>query len=221
MKSYIVTCFVIITATIAVCFYIWHDTKKFEESLGPLPVRCPVKAAPLKTAVDGAPPQIAIETDSTGSNASEHSHSYSVPDRHEEIVEKLSEDMSGPVSGADLPQVPATPTPKKKKKIPWEKATVDQRIANMRSWLVKNHDNTAEIDEFLGLQRILMESPSIFVNMSPDDSLRHAELAAKLYPGIGNEKAYQQMLEVREHLKNGTFHIDLDNAEIVPIPINE
>ena len=66
-----------------------------------------------------------------------------------------------------------------------------------------------------------MESPSMLVNMSPDDSLRHAELAARLYPGTGNEAAYQSMLEVRERLKNGTLHIDLDNAEIVPIPVNQ
>ena len=234
MKSYIVTCFVIITVTIGFCFYVWHDTKKFEEGLSPLPEHHTVKTAPPPTAVDGAPPQIVPKTDSAEPNASEHAHPHPlpVPDRHEDIVEVSSEDMAVPVNDADLPQVPTTPNPvvseKPNRKIPWSEATVDQQIANMRSWLVKNHDNTAEIDEFLGLQRIFMESPTIFVNMSPEDSLRHLELAAKLYPGTGNEVEYQRVLEVRESLKNGTFHlylqrnnIDLENAEIVPIPINQ
>lgn len=224
MKSYIVTCFVIITVTIGFCFYVWHDAKKFAESLDPLPEPPTVKTAPQTPAVDGTSPQIVTETDSTEPNASEHAHLHPVPGRHEEIVEVPSEDKAAPVNDADLPQAPEIPNQSVKKqnrKIPWEKATVDQRIANMRSWLVKNHNNTAEIDEFLGLERIFMESPTIFVNISPEDSLRHLELAAKLYPGTGNEEAYQRSLEVRERLKNGTFRIDLDNAEIVPIPINK
>lgn len=227
MKAYIVTYLAIIMVTIAFCLYVWHDTNKFEEGLSPLPERHTVKTAPQTPDVDGAPSQIVPEVDSAEPNALEHAHPHphSVPHRHEEIVEIPSEGASALVNDADLAEAAATPNPavskKKKKKIPWDKATVDQQIANMRSWLVKNHDNTAEIEEYLGLQRIFMESSSIFVNMSPDDSLRHAELAAKLYPGIGNEEAYQQMLEVRERLKNGTLHIDLDNAEIVPIPINQ
>ena len=223
MKAYTVTALVIITATIALCLYVWHDTKKFEESLSPLPERDTVKMASQTPVVDGAPRQVLTKTDSGAPNESEHAHPHPHPayDRHEEIVEMPSEGASAPGNDADLAEAPATSNPavskKKKKKIPWDKATVDQRIANMRSWLVKNHDNTAEIDEFLGLQRIFMESPSIFVNMSPDDSLRHAELAAKLYPRTGNQAEYQRMLEVRESLKNGTFHINLDNAEIFPL----
>lgn len=224
MKAYIVTCLVVIVVTIGFCFYVWYDTKKFEESLGPLPDRDTVKAAPSKTAVDGARPQIVVETDSAEPNESEQPHPPSDPDRTEEVVEMPSEDKAVSVNDADLSQAPETPNQPAKKqnrKIPWSEATVDQQIANLRSWLVKNHDNTAEIDEYLGLTRIFLESPTIFVNISPEDSLRHLELAAKLYPGTGNEEAYQQALEVRERLKNGTFRIDLENAEIVPIPINE
>lgn len=226
MKAYAVTGLIIITATIALCLYVWHDTKKFEESLGPLSERDTVKAVPSTSAVDGAPSQIGTEVDSAEPNASEqahpHPHPHSVPHRHEEIVKVPSEDGAAPVHDTNLPQASVLPNPAvSKKKIPWDKATVDQQIANMRSWLVKNHDNTAEIDEYLRLQRIFMESSSIFVNISPEDSLRHLELAAKLYPGTGNEAAYQRVLEVRERLKNGTFRIDLDNAEVVPIPINQ
>ena len=224
MKAYTVTCLVIIAVTITVCFYVWYDTKQFEESLGPLPEKDTVKAAPLTSAAEHAPSQIEMKTDAAEPNESEHAHPHSVPDRDEEIAKMPSEDMSVSVNDADLAQAPA-PNPavsqKEKKKIPWDKATVDQQIANMRSWLVKNHDNTAEIDEYLRLQRIFMESSTIFVNISPEDSLRHLELAAKLYPGTGNEAAYQRALEVREKLKNGTFRIDLDTAEIVPIPINQ
>lgn len=225
MKAYTVTALVIITATITLCLYVWHDTKKFEGSLSPLPERDTVKTAPQTPVVDGAPRQVVTKTDSTEPSESEHPHPHPhpVPGRHEEIVEVPSEAMAVPVNDADLPQVPETPNQPAKKqnrKIPWSEATVDQQIANLRSWLVKNHDNTTEIDEFLGLTRRIFESPS-FVNMPPDDSLRHAELAAKLYPGTGNEAAYQRKLEVRERLKNGTLHIDLDNAEIVPIPINQ
>ena len=36
-------------------------------------------------------------------------------------------------------------------------------------------------------------------------------------PEQETEAEYQRMLEVRESLKNGTFHINLDNAEIFPI----
>ena len=223
MKTYTITCLVVIAVTIGLCFYIWQDTKKFEENLGPLPEHHIVKTAPQTSDVDGAPSQIVTEVGSAEPNTSEHAHPHphSVPHRHAEIVEMPSEDMSAPVDDNDLSQVPTPPSKQEKKKIPWDKATVDQQIANMRSWLVKNHDNTAEIDEYLRLQRIFMESTSIFVNISPEDSLRHLELAAKLYPGTGNEAAYQRALEVRERLKNGTFHIDLDNAEIVPIPINQ
>ncbi|MCG9130942.1 hypothetical protein J5I95_04580 [Candidatus Poribacteria bacterium] len=224
MKAYAVTGLIIITATIALYLYVWHDTKKFEEGLGPLSERDTVKAAPSTSAVDGVSRQTVAETDPAEPNESEHAHPHAVPDRHEDIAEMPSEDMSAPVSGADLPQAPETPNQSAKKqnrKIPWGEATVDQQIANMRSWLVKNHDNTAEIDEYLRLQRIFMESSSIFVNISPEDSLRHLELAAKLYPGTGNEAAYQRVLEVRKRLKNGTFRIDLDNAEVVPIPINQ
>lgn len=225
MRAYTFTALVVITVTIAFCLYVWHDTRKFEESLSPLQERKTVKTTSQTPFVDGAPQQVVTKTDSAKPNELEHAHPHPVPDRHEEIVETPSEEASALVNDAALAEAPATPSPavskKKKKKIPWDKATVDQRIANMRSWLVKNHDNTAEIDEFLKLQRIFMESPSMLVNMSPDDSLRHAELAARLYPGTGNEAAYQSMLEVRERLKNGTLHIDLDNAEIVPIPVNQ
>lgn len=234
MKAYAVTVLVIITATIALCLYVWHDTKKFEESLSPLSERDTVKAAPSTSAVDGVPRQTVAETDPAEPNASEHAHPHphphAAPDRHEDIAEMPSEDMSAPVSGADLPQAPETPNQPAKKqnrKIPWGEATVDQQIANLRSWLVKNHDNTAEIDEFLGLTRRVFESPS-FVNMSLKDSLRHAELAAKLYPGTGNERRYQSLLEMKASVDNGTFHlylqrnnIDLENAEIIPIPVNQ
>lgn len=225
MKAYTITCLVVIAVTIGLCFYIWQDTKKFEESLVPLPRPHTVNTVPQTPDVDGAPSQIVTEVDSTEPNALEHAHPHphphSVPHKHEDIVKMPSEDKSAPGHDTDLSQTPTPPSKQKKKKIPWDKATVDQQIANMRSWLVKNHDNTAEIDEYLRLQRIFMESSSIFVNISPEDSLRHLELAAKLYPGTGNEAAYQQALEVREKLKNGTLHIDLDNAEIVPIPINQ
>ena len=224
MKVYTITCLVVIAVAIGFYFYVWQGTKKFEKSLGPLPEHHTVKTAPQTPDVDGAPSQIGTEVDSAEPNVSEHAHPHphSVPHRHEDIVKVPSEDMSAPGPDTNLPQPPALPNPAvSEKKIPWDKATVDQQIANMRSWLVKNHDNTAEIDEYLRLQRIFMESSSIFVNISPEDSLRHLELAAKLYPGTGNEAAYQRVLEVRERLKNGTFRIDLDNAEVVPIPINQ
>ena len=224
MKAYTVTCLAVIAVTIGFCFYVWHDAKKFEESLGPLPEHRTVKTAPQTPTIDGTSPQIVTETDSIEPNALEHAHPHSVPGQHEEIVEMPSENKAVPVNDANLPQAPETsnqPAKKENRKIPWGEATVDQRIANLRAWLVKNHDNMAEIDEFLRLDRIFMESSTMFVDISPEDSLRHLELAAKLYPGTGNEEAYQRALGVRERLKNGTFRINLDNAEIVPIPINK
>ena len=79
MKAYTVTALVIITATIALCLYVWHDTKKFEESLSPLPERDTVKMASQTPVVDGAPRQVLTKTDSGAPNESEHAHPHPHP----------------------------------------------------------------------------------------------------------------------------------------------
>ena len=91
MRAYTFTALVIITVTIAFCLYVWHDTRKFEESLSPLRERKTVKTTSQTPFVDGAPRQVVTKTNSAEPNELEHAHPHPVPDRHEEIVETLSE----------------------------------------------------------------------------------------------------------------------------------
>lgn len=92
--------------------------------------------------------------------------------------------------------------------------TTDQRISKLRAWLVENHDNPAEIEEYLQLERksienlVSLSNGYSVLNMHIDDQIRHAELQVILYPNHGNEGHLQQLLKTKAEIKSG---------ELIPI----
>lgn len=94
--------------------------------------------------------------------------------------------------------------------------TTDQKIVKLRRWLVENHENKAEIEEYLTLERMYIESmvnlPNnlVVLDMHIDDQVRRAELLVKLYPNNGNEGFLRRTLEIKAKIEAGEI-----------IPMNE
>jgi hypothetical protein len=194
MKTIYITSTMIIVATIGFALYVWYDTKKFEESLGPLPgsPKVEVRVAPSATAFDDSNPQIV--------NQQEHSeqqskHTYH-PNMSQETVEMSAHDISVRKNDTDssLAEPSNSPVKKPKKLIHFDDMTIDQKIKKLRHALVDINGNIPEVEEFLSLYRKEEESRVYLPNnlsvldMPIEEQIRLAELHVKLYPMFPENK---------------------------------
>lgn len=216
MKTYYSISATIIILAIGFTTYTWYDTKKFRESIQqvkevsserekPIDMNSEV---PLQT-VDkqetskkielghGIYPEYDIGEEAHKSpELSKHEDNINHPyaHKHSDTSQKVSEVNKSNVHFFDM--------------------TTDQRISKLRAWLVENHDNSAEIEEYLQLERksienlVSLSNGYSVLNMHIDDQIRHAELQVILYPNHGNEGHLQQLLKTKAEIESG---------ELIPI----
>ncbi len=208
----------IVILAIGFTAYMWYDTNKFVESLPQVKEVGSEGEKPIDTN-SGVPLQTVGEQDTSEKTESGHGthHHHDMGEEAPNSLEvtKLEDDMnhSHALKHSDTSQKVSE---EHKSTVRFFDMTTNQQIAKLRTWLVKNHDNPAEIDEFLQLERKTIENRVSLsngysvLNMHIDDQIRHAELQVKLYPHLGNEGHLQHLLKTKTEIESGKL-----------IPINE
>lgn len=203
----------IIVATIGFALYVWYDTKKFVESLGPLPNKVEVRVASSATAFDDSNPQIVDQQE----HAEQHESEHAAPPMSQETVEKSAHDTSVRKNDTDssLAELSNSPVKKPKKSIHFGDMTIDQKIKKLRHALVDINGNIPEVEEFLSLYRKEKESRVYLPNdlsvldMPIEEQIRLAELRVKLYPMFPENKIALENIRARK--------ARIDSGQAIPI----
>lgn len=211
-------CIVATVVIIAIGFtvYNWYDLKKFQTEHSQLVEVGSEREKSLEMNSD-------VEQQTGGKqNTSEKTESGHGTYQHHDIGEETSEspevskredDMNHPVAQKHL-DTSQKVSEVNKSSVHFFNMTTDQRISKLRAWLVENHDNPAEIEEYLQLERksienlVSLSNGYSVLNMHIDDQIRHAELQVILYPNHGNEGNLQQLLKTKAEIESG---------ELIPI----
>lgn len=208
MKVFYTIAVTIIVVCITIILYTQYDANKFQESLPNMPEGVPKEGTrddvQPKTVTE---PGLTKQTESTdthpGSIESEISEAADVPENENDYEKTTVAAQEGTVD--NNPQMVKIP----KKKLLYSELQIDQKIAKLRRWLVKNHDDPDEIEEFLALEKKRHESTVRFTDnlivlyMSIEEQIRRAELLVKLYPGYGNEKVLHSLIEEKARYDSG------------------
>ena len=209
MKVFYTLSVTIIVVCIAFIFYALYDAKIFRENLPKIP-----EEVSKEDTRDDVQPQIVTEqgltkqTESTDiHHESKESETFEAADVQENENDQGKNNIS-PAQGGTVdnnPQMVEIP----KRKLRYSELQIDQKIAKLRRWLVKNHDDPDEIDEFLALEKKQHESTVRFADdfvvlyMPIEEQIRRAELVVKLYPGLGNEKVLRSLIEEKARYDSG------------------
>ena len=211
MKVFYMISATIIVVCIAFILYTRYDAKIFRESLPKTPEEISKEGTR-----DDVQPQTVTEqgltkqTESTDiqheSIESETSEAADVPENeNDQGKNNISPAQGGTV--VNNPQMVEIP----KRKLRYSELKTDQKIAKLRRWLVENHDNKAEIEKYLTLERMYIQSMVYLPNnlavldMHIDDQVRRAELLVKLYPNNGNEGFLRRTLEIKAKIEAGEY----------------
>ena len=209
MKAYIITCIItMVVAIIGFTLYIRYDTQKFIESLPKVPSKEEISSRPRNDVLlqsrteQGVPKQ-------TGQD---HAHHYATPDETLQTLDvPEAQNGTSPVRVHSDTRQTRQAAKKLTRKLHYDDMTTDQKIAKLRRWLVENHDNKAEIEKYLTLERMYIQSMVYLPNnlavldMHIDDQVRRAELLVKLYPNNGNEGFLRRTLEIKAKIEAGEY----------------
>lgn len=206
MKTYIITCIAIVVASIGFMLYIRYNTQKSIESLPKVSSKEEMSSSPRNDSLL----QSRTEQGIPKQTEQDHAHHYATPDKTPPTLD-VPETQNGtsPVRVHSDTRQTRQAAKKLTQKLHYDDMTTDEKIVKLRRWLVENHDNKAEIEEYLTLERMYMESkvnlPNnlVVLDMHIDDQVRRAELLVKLYPNNGNEGFLRRTLEIKEKIEAG------------------
>jgi hypothetical protein len=211
MKAvYRITATVVILA-IGFAVYTWYDLKKFEKEHSQV-IEVGSEKEKLVDTNSGEPVKTGGKQDTaekTGLGQKTNFHhdvEEKAPESPEISKHENDKNHSHAHTDADKSQ---TVSKVHKSAVKFFDRTTDQQIAKLREWLVDNHDNPAEIEEYLQLRRQSIDNRVTFsngysvLNMHIDDQIRQAELQVKLYPNLGNEGGLLQLLETKARIESG------------------
>ena len=209
MKVFYMISATVIVVCIAFILYTRYDAKIFRESLPKTPEEISKEGTrddvQLQTVTEQ---ELTKQTESTDiqheSIESETSEAADVPENeNDQGKNNISPAQGGTV--VNNPQMVEIP----KRKLRYSELTTDQIIAKLRRWLVKNHDDPDEIEEFLVLEKKQREGIVRFADdfvvlyMPIEEQIRRSELVVKLYPGLGNEKVLHSLIEEKARYDSG------------------
>ena len=206
LKSLIVGAILFIAFCTGIFFYAEWQKKRFDASL-PKPPATEKKEAP-RDASTGHRDSAHEHAESHDSEpAADETHEPAGVETHEHPVQEAHHDrsLSAGIAGERFPHAnkeaalePETATKPSKGRMTY---TLDdlrdpyKRVKIMRGGLVKKYGDTPEVNEFLGLElKIATEA-----TYTGEDSVRHAQLLAKLYPHPDHDRALETMKRVVEH----------------------
>lgn len=208
MKVYYTLAVFIIVVCLVVTFYALYDAYKFRESLPDISEAVSKAETPVVQSPTAAEDGLTERTESADIQPENiESETSAAADDQENENDEEKNNISSP--NGDIvdnnPQMVEIP----KKKIPYSALQIDQKIAKLREWLVKNHDDPVEIEEFLALEKKRHESTAHFggdiivLYMSIEEQIRRAELLVKLYPAYGNENVLNSLIEEKARYDSG------------------
>ncbi|RKU17063.1 hypothetical protein C6501_04960 [Candidatus Poribacteria bacterium] len=208
MRVFYIISATIIVVGIAFIFYVQYDAKIFRESLPKMP-----EEVSEDTGKDVQPQTktergLTVQTEPTDIQhdniENETSQAADVPkDENDPGKKNINSTQEDTV--VNNPQTVEIP----KKKLRYSELQIEQKIVMLRDWLVENHDDHGEIEEFLALEKERHESTVYFSDnivvlyMPIEMQIRRAELLVKLYPGYGNESVLQSLREEKARYDSG------------------
>ncbi|MDE0635927.1 MAG: hypothetical protein OXI43_08795 [Candidatus Poribacteria bacterium] len=208
MKVFYIISATIIVVGIAFIFYVQYDAKIFRDSLPKMPEEVSEdtgKDVQPQTKTERGLTEQTEPTDRQHDNIeNETSQAADVP-KDENDLGKNNINSTQEDTVVNNPQTVEIP----KKKLRYSELQIDQKIAKLRRWLVKNHDDQGEIEEFLALEKERHESTVYFrddfvvLYMPIEMQIRRAELLVKLYPGYGNERVLRSLIQRKARYDSG------------------
>lgn len=218
MKFFYSISAIIVIFAIGFTVYNWYDLKKFQTEHSQFVEVGSEREKPLEMNSDVEQQAGGKQTAPKKDESDRGTHSHHDLNEETSVSPELSkhqDDKSHP-SEHKLLDIPQTISEQIIEKVPFSDLTTDQQIAKLRAWLVKNHDNPAEIEEYLQLRRSYTENrvslPNglTIIDMDIDEQIRLAELRVILYPNLGNEDNLINLLQRKADIEAGKF-----------IPINQ
>ncbi len=209
MKAFYIISVTIIVVGIAFIFYVQYDMKIFRESLPKMPEE--VSREDTRKDVQ---PQTKTErglTEQTETTDMQHDNIESEPSQAAGIPEDENDPGKNNINSTQEDTVVNNPQTVEipKRRLRYSELQIDQKIAKLRRWLIKNHDDHGEIEEFLALEKERHESTVYFrddfvvLYMPIEMQIRRAELLVKLYPGYGNERVLRSLIQRKARYDSG------------------
>ena len=233
MKTLYVLFTIIIIAAIGFTVYTLYDTKKFIEKNQIVPeVLSEENSSSLSR--QNVQTQIAPERNQIKSGSHDHSSEHSSEGEKSKTADVTNHEHDTSHSHTHLEEGISPPIATNPKRADSNlDPLTDPKLKQMGKWLVKNYpDSIDEINEFLNLKqksmrnRIYIPSQDIWIEseISIDDEIREAELAAKFYPLSENMEYLERLQERKARIDSGDLQlvdpstIDWDNIVIVTDP---
>lgn len=208
MKVFYTISVTIIVVCITIIIYTLYDAKNYRESLPDITEG--VKKEGIKNDVQ---PKTATNPGHTKQTESTDIHHESKENGTSDAanVQENENDQAknNNLTQGDTPDNNQQMVEIPKKKLQYSELQIDQKIAKLRRWLDKNHDNPEEIEEFLTLEKKRHESTVRFPDdrvvlyMTIEEQIRRAELLVKLYPGYGNEHVLNSLIKEKARYDSG------------------